>query len=41
MAKIDAATDEFKVKTVDKSVSKAIIDGRQKKGLNQKDFATV
>jgi len=41
LAKIDQDNETFKVKTVSKEVSKAIIDGRQQKGLNQKDFATV
>lgn len=29
------------VNTVDKSVAKAIVEGRQRKGLTQKDLATV
>lgn len=37
----DLASLTYSVTTVDKSVSRAIIDGRQRKNLTQKDLATV
>lgn len=40
MAKVDRDTETFKVATVNTTVSKAIQQGRQAKGLTQKDLAT-
>jgi len=39
-AKLDQETDELKHKTLDLSVGKLIAQGRQAKGMSQKDLAT-
>lgn len=39
-AKLDRETDELKHKSVSHDVSKLIMQGRQSKGLSQKDLAT-
>ena len=41
MVKLEQETEQFRVNTVDKSVARAIIEGRQKKNLTQKELATV
>jgi len=39
-AKLDRETEELKHKTVDQSVGKIIMRGRQEKGMTQKELAT-